>query len=79
MKPDIQQLLRQHLTGTPTQRRRIEANCEREEVRRRARLIALKGLKLARNGYKDLARAALFEVEELEQKWRQRGGKGKFI
>jgi hypothetical protein len=75
-RTDIQQRLKRHLTGTTAQRKKIETEAAREEARRLARLVALKGLKLAKDGKKTEAAEALKEAEALEKEWRKLGGKG---
>jgi hypothetical protein len=73
---DITEQLRRHLTGTPAQQRRIEADVARNEARRLARLVALEGLRLSKAGDEEGAKAKLNEAEHLEKKWRKLGGKG---
>lgn len=73
---DIQQRLRAHLFGTEAKRRTLEAESARNEARRLARLVALKGLQLAKEGKLTEARKAATEAAALVQEWRKLGGKG---
>jgi hypothetical protein len=73
---DIQQRLRAHLFGTEAERRRLETEAVRNEARRLARLVALKGLKFSKEGKFTEARKAATEAAALVKEWRKLGGKG---
>jgi hypothetical protein len=75
-KPDIQEMMRRHLTGTPAQQKKLDVDAKREDARRLARLVALKGLKLAKAGKLAEAKEAHDEALYLEREWRKLGGKG---